>query len=104
MANPPGRFENVRGIVRDDVDSVQLSEGLRGHGNEDTRLVPLKHIFVGPLAFLALEQDVHLDVTEFFTGPLVVDITTAVQVSDDNNAFLVVIVVKKPPINLVSPG
>jgi cell division protein FtsL len=42
---------------------------------------------------LPLHEDVHLDVAELFAGTRVVDIAATVEVRDNNDAFLVMVVV-----------
>lgn len=96
MAKPTGRFEDVRCVIGNDVDAIELGKGLCRHGDEDTSPVALEHVAVCPLALLALEEDIHLDFTVLVARLGVVDVTTAIQVGDDNDAFLVVVVVQEP--------
>lgn len=96
MSNPAGRFEDVRRIVGDDVDAIELGEGLCRHGDEDASSIAFEHVTVCPLAFLALQENIHLDFTVLVAGLGVVDVTTTIQVGDDNNAFLVVVVIQEP--------
>lgn len=96
MANPTGRFEDVRRVIGDDVDAIELGEGLCRHGDEDASSIASEHVTVCSLAFLALEKNIHLDFTVLVAGLGVMDVTTTIQVGDDNDAFLVVVVVQEP--------
>lgn len=98
MADPAGRLEHVRRVIRDDVDAVELRQGLRRHGDEDALAVPLEHVGVGPFALLARDEHVHLDVAEHVPRAGVVDVAAAVEVGDDYYAFFVVVVVEQPSV------
>jgi hypothetical protein len=67
---------------------------LSRHGDEDPRAIPLEHFGVCPLAFLALEEHVHLDVPEFFPGTVVVDVSATVEVGDHDDTLFIVIIVE----------
>lgn len=96
VANPTGRFEDIGCVVGDDVDAVELSEGLCRHGDKDPGSIALEHVTVCSLAFLSLQENIHLDLAVLIARLGVVDITTAVQIGDNNNAFLVMVVVQEP--------
>lgn len=51
-ADPSCGFEYVWRVVGDDVDAVELREGLGGHGDEDTGSVTAEHVTVGLFTFL----------------------------------------------------
>lgn len=91
MANPPSRLKNIRCVVRDDIDAIQLCQTLGGHGDEDTSTISTEHVSVSSLTLLPLKQNIHLDITEFFAGFGVVDVTLAVKVGNDDDAFFVTI-------------
>lgn len=96
MTNPACLFKDVGSIVADDVDAIELSKTLGRHGNEDTGAVLAEHLGVCPLTLLSLEKHVHLNFAILVSGLLVVDVTLAVEVGNDNDTFFVVIVVKEP--------
>ena len=96
-ADPARGLEDQRSIVGNHVDSVQLGEGLGGHGDKHASVVPAEHLVVRTLSFLALDQDVHFDFPVLLPGLIVVDVSSAVQIGDDNHALLVAIRVQQPP-------
>ena len=99
VADPTGRFKDVGGVVRDHVDTIELSKALGGHGDEDPPAVPLKHVGVGSLAFLTGQQNVHLDIAKFFTGAVIVDVAASVEIGDNHDPFLVMVVIQEPSIH-----
>lgn len=103
MTMPAGGLEYVRRVIGDDVDAVELGECLCGHCDKDAGTVAFEHVAVRPLALLALEQDVHLDFAVLIARLGVVDVTTAVQVGDHDDAFLIMIVVQEPSEILLGP-
>lgn len=60
-------------------------------------MVPLEHIGVGSLAFLSLEEDVHLNFSILLSRFVVMYITFPVEVCNDYHAFFIVVVIQKPP-------
>lgn len=96
MAGPACRLEDIRRIIRDDVDAVQLSKGLRRHGDEDACPITAEHVAVGSLAFLTLQQNVHLDISVFVTCLGVVDVAASIQVSNNDDTLFIVVVVEEP--------
>ena len=96
MANPPSLLKHVGRVVRDDVDAVELRQSLRRHGDEHARAVPLEHLGIGPLAIGTLYEHIHLDLTEFFPGARILNVPAAIEISDDDNALLIVVVIEQP--------
>jgi hypothetical protein len=59
--------------------------------------IAAEHVLVGLLAFLAGNEDIHLDLAVFLAGFRVVDIATPVEVRDHHHSFFVVVIVQEPP-------
>lgn len=96
MTYPTGRLEDVGSIVGNHVDAVELGEGLCRHGDEYASPVPPEHLGVGPLTFLTLEQDVHLDVAELLPCSRVVDVAFAIEIGNHDNALLILVGIQQP--------
>lgn len=96
MANPTCRLKDIGSVVRDDVDAVQLSQSLCRHGNENACPIAAEHVTIGSFSLLTLQQNVHLDLAIFVTCLGVVNITTSVEIGNDDNTLFVVVVIKEP--------
>lgn len=102
MTNPTSRLKDVRCVVGDDVDAIELGERLGGHGNKNSGFVSTKHVLICSLAFLALKKDVHLDLAILVSSLRIMNIATSVQVSNDHHPFFIMVVVQKPSVKLAS--
>ena len=66
---------------------------MSGHGDEDTLIVSSEHIPIRSFTFLALEKNIHFDLSVLLSGFVVVNVTLAIKISDDDNSFFVMIIV-----------
>jgi hypothetical protein len=69
---------------------------LGGHRNEDPLIVSFEHVSIRPFTFLALKKNIHLDLSVFLSGLIVVDVTFAIQIGDDNDSFFVMVIIQEP--------
>lgn len=78
MANPAGGLKDIRRIVRNNVNTVELGERLSGHGDENASLISTEHILVCAFAFLSLEKDIHLNLAVLVSSLGVMDVTATI--------------------------
>ncbi len=65
-----------------------------GHGDEKPLVILSEHLVISSLAFLSLQQHVHHDLAVFLPGFIILNIPTPVKISNHNNSFLIVIIIK----------
>jgi hypothetical protein len=99
-AEPSGFLEHERRIVGNNIDAVQLRKGLGGHGDENSLSVSLEHVAVRPLALLALQKDVHLDLAVLVSSFRIMNIALSIEIGYNHDPFFVMVVVKEPSTTL----
>lgn len=93
MANPAGGLENVWCVIGDDIDAVELRKTLGGHCDKDSSTITPEHFGVRAFALLTLKKDAHLDFTVLIARLGIMDITTTIEIGNDNHALFVMIVI-----------